>query len=730
VRPRLRDGVFLARAGDDTIALGLRDPVVLPGADLAAWVERLAPHLDGSRSLAELTAGQPPARAAALERVVTALTAGGLVTDATTEATVDGAADATDATHAAGAGRDGGRSGPGRFAAEVMVAGDGGGRGAAGFLRWRAARTLVVADPAALTALVAAVELAGGRPVTAAAADLPAAVAGADVVVHLAGPADLDRAALLDRLCAAGPAVLAQAVVIGPQAWLGPFGPDARTVGWTSAWRRLRPDPATHHAPGPGPGPGPGPVAGGVNGVNGPGGAPGPGGGWGDSVAGVLLRNRLVNEVLRQVAGAHDGGAGAWMVRLDLDSLAATRHPVLAHPLVRPAGPVSAEDLLATVARLRGAARARPAGTGADELDRAARPAVDPWLGPLRSVDDGGLPQLPLRVAVASVAAGVSAGPDLTVVASGPDTATARSRAIRRGLAAYAARVLDPRRLRLADLSAAPGSPPQPVTERAIGQAQERAEGRFTERAGEVEEAVARLRSGSCRGTVAGVRLAGGRLSTSDPRAVVAVDVLDVFPELLCGTDGRTGAPGPVHGDTWEQAVGAGLSAHCVAVTVAGLADRTQPCPVVDVDRVRLDPVAARYRAAMADLRLTVVVRDVTGPLGVPVYGFEVAGQVVAYSAAATVVEALRDGWEQVLLAGQRRTGDGAAPAPRPLPQPRRRSSSVVAPRPAVPAGRLVTALRAAGHVPVVVPLDHDPEVTRLLPVVVRVLLHHGARRA
>jgi hypothetical protein len=222
----------LTGSGADLLALGLREPVRLPGPSLPVWVRRLAPYLDGRHTLAELTEGQPAGHAAAVGRVVTALLRAGLAVDTVGE--------------------------PVEATPERLVAGDGDAVvGEAGLRRWRATRVRV-AD-AGLTELV---RLAGGRPVTGA----------ADLVLHLAG---------VDEL--AGP-VMITGVVDGVAAWLGPFGASAQ-------W----------HPPAPRP--------------------------WPAGVTGTVLRHRLVHDTLRQVAGVFVG-TGAWLVRIDLDTLAAHRHPL------------------------------------------------------------------------------------------------------------------------------------------------------------------------------------------------------------------------------------------------------------------------------------------------------------------------------------------------------------------------------------------------------------------
>jgi hypothetical protein len=78
-RLELCPGVYRVRVPDGLYFLGHTTAVRLTGASIADWVERLAPHLDGRNTLAELTAGQSRQRAAMVERVVASLREAGVV---------------------------------------------------------------------------------------------------------------------------------------------------------------------------------------------------------------------------------------------------------------------------------------------------------------------------------------------------------------------------------------------------------------------------------------------------------------------------------------------------------------------------------------------------------------------------------------------------------------------------------------------------------------------------
>ncbi len=124
--------------------------------------------------------------------------------------------------------------------------------------------------------------------------------------------------------------------------------------------------------------------------------------------------------------------------------------------------------------------------------------------------------------------------------------------------------------------------------------------------------------------------------------------------------------------------------------------------------------------------------RDLTGVLGVPACALRI-GRHAVVAAAPTSAQARSDALRQALLAWQSTVegqpdcapatvpvawltsaGEGGAPA------------SCLPVDPGLPDwSRMATALCADGWTPVAVPLDHDPQATRLLPYLVQVVLLH-----
>ncbi|MET8862775.1 hypothetical protein ABZW11_07435 [Nonomuraea sp. NPDC004580] len=167
-------------------------------------------------------------------------------------------------------------------------------------------------------------------------------------------------------------------------------------------------------------------------------------------------------------------------------------------------------------------------------------------------------------------------------------------------------------------------------------------------------------------------------------------------------------------GLSWMEAVAAGLRAHCEDLLSNGSpAVRTG----ISIEPPR-DAEDAEVEALLRQLALageSPDVHDHTAVLGVPAVALAVPGQEVLVSVGPTLTDAVRDGLERLLLRWQSPALGGRL---HPLWPPG--GDPVAAVR--VMAG----ALRRAGKVPVAVPLRGDPEVSRRLPFVARVVLLDG----
>ena len=324
----------------------------------------------------------------------------------------------------------------------------------------------------------------------------------------------------------------------------------------------------------------------------------------------------------------------------------------------------------------------RPPGGGAaspgerlteEELSRRTAPLVDDHAGVFAEISQRGYAQFPVHVSEAVVADPMAlAGGPVRVVGAGPDFAAARYDAALRGYAVYGSLAVDPRRL-----------------------------------------------SGE---TVRGVRLLDG--TSRDVPARQAFPVLD-------GAIRTWRVLGAAAGYSWEHAVERALLDHCRALAVAALHSVCEPLPSLALDDMELDPLGDRYRALLHATGDPVTVLDLGGLLGVP--GVLVRsgphGTVGVCAVGTSVGAALRDALERSLLGYQSRRHAEPAYAPPtldPLPPHlsgpfRRRPDDAP-----LTLDRLAAAVAATGRDPVVVPLDHDPEVTRRMPNLLQVVLADG----
>jgi ribosomal protein S12 methylthiotransferase accessory factor YcaO len=287
-RLRLREDAYYAQTSDGITVLTNSGPVILTGPSIFQWVDRLAPYLDGTHTLAELTATMPAARKEMTERIVQALREQHVIVDA----------DGTEARgHLLTSSEQVTLVGAGRMLVEVAEA-----------VKCSGARQLRV---------VATGDLADDS-------QLSAAVDGSAIVIHACDRPAVDEARALDRACARLGVPFASAMLVGDGSWFGPFGDAAGSrPDWMSAWRRLAALDGEQQEP----------VA-------------------RDGPATTVVANQFIRQVVRLVTGTAEQAAQAEMARVDLLSLGTQRHRFLPHPFELPALPQDQASLLATVRQL------------------------------------------------------------------------------------------------------------------------------------------------------------------------------------------------------------------------------------------------------------------------------------------------------------------------------------------------------------------------------------------
>lgn len=402
MRPVLRAGAYPVAVEGGMSILTHQGWVRLAGRSAAPWIVRLAPYLDGTRTLADLTGSLTAERRKLVEQLVATLYQQGVVRDAGEDGS-DPAGSRVDSPEV-------------RF---VSYFRDGAAEAVA---RWRAGTALVVGTGPVATALVAAAHRAGVAQVRVLGpdpeqTDLATGVAEADLVLHVADRAAAGRAARLERCCARAGVALAQVMIDGREAWLVPAD-QAGAGTWSAAWPRLSANlrPAERPAR---------PIG---------------------RTAAALVASQLVHgafQVATGVAPPADQQQLA-LARVDLDTLGQEVHPVLPDPLTRPAPAATEAEFRCRVAELARGQRL----TGPELSWRAAR-CRGARLG-VFDLPDRDWEQSPLHVSeavVGPVRPLSGGGARESVVGAGFGLQAARCQAALRALARYAALAIDPRRL-------------------------------------------------------------------------------------------------------------------------------------------------------------------------------------------------------------------------------------------------------------------------------------------
>ncbi|MFJ3973823.1 hypothetical protein [Streptomyces sp. NPDC090021] len=429
VRPRLRSGVFFAPAPDGTgvVLTDGTELVTFHGASTYAWLERIAPHLNGKHTVAELTGRLTAEKRAMVERLVGALAEASLLRDVALDRPHTLSPAEVDAHRAEIAFIDSFRDSPElRFEwfrrSRTLVVGAG--------------RTAVALAEAAVGAGVAdlTVAVTGQCPTreeqldehrTATSAQDPGArisvhrldaagepelrplVEAAELVFYAADLLVPEQLDVLERLCAELGRRLVPAAVVADEAWIGPVGGrQGPTVGWAGLWRRVRP-------------------AGGVLAVSELLTGPVPG----------IIANHAVFRAFEHVTGVAEPDpdrapdADTTVVRLDLEDLRTEVHHLPARPVAAVTRAETAEACAARVADLEAGPEFGP-----EALAERTAPLLDDRLGVFGRVEEHHYEQFPFRVVRLDV---LDTGE--RIWGAGPDFAQARDEALRAGLARVAA---------------------------------------------------------------------------------------------------------------------------------------------------------------------------------------------------------------------------------------------------------------------------------------------------
>jgi putative thiazole-containing bacteriocin maturation protein len=709
LRPKLKGDTFYLPVADGVYFRNNQGSLKIKGKNTYRWIESLAPYLDGTRTLVELTHGLDAEKQAMVTQLVENLLTHHFLKDVS-----------HDQPHTLSP------TELETYASEIAFIDSFQNSAAARFEYFRGKHILVIGSGLTLTALVHAT-LKGGvchlgvvitdecdtarqrhrdylelfqqrdpqqllqelvTPDWKDDAQVLAAIQPFDLILHISDRPMLTRAQRLNRLCFNQQKPLIQAMLVEDEAWIGPLVLPATHGCWECAWRRLQANQDRHsnHFPS----------------YTFEDQREAPISRFTALTTAALVANEMSFEIFKHVTEAGPLETLQHLVVVDLETLHRQKHAFLPHPLCQtcqhPVAPTEA-SFLQTITELE---QAEPLDSAL--FSRRAASCIERRLGLLRTLDEEDFEQIPLNVCRATVSNPMSlenANTVFEVTGTGPGFAVTRRRTTQQALELYAANLLDQRRLPAFEKGSC--SPLMLTMDRFSGEDTTSAETGWT-------WAFALTR-----------------------RQAHLVPANLVFPML----GGRTPLVQVIHGIasgmSWAEAVSRALLTTCQILTIAHLHDAITPFPQIDLATVALDPQGARQRYVLDIMREAVTVYDVTGPLQVPTFAICFSERTIVYSTHLDVTEALKEGLELAMryrLAQAFRTHQPTmtGPAVPELPAALRGDiallSQHVAPQQWFARQQwLQLKLQDHGWQSFAVPLDHDPACNQILPFIVRVLL-------
>lgn len=500
-----------------------------------------------------------------------------------------------------------------------------------------------------------------------------------DAVLHLAGGPLLTRAQMLNRLCLEEQKVLMQAVLVGERAWLGPLVCSESANCWECAWRRLRTN-LTALSP--------------QSAL------------WefrdeplfADSLTGTqatLLANRLVFALFRYFTQVGWPETVSGLEVFDLVTCQSESHTFLPHPhclaCQHPVAPTG-QHFLEQLQQVQRRNALDPATFLAEMAG-----CVDEQSGLFATFENSDFVQVPLAVYQVTL-------PDpllersqaLSVSGVGSKSGEARLRAALRACACYAVRLMERRLLSSEAVQEQRDVFPVVTNEQLIEMPGRSQENELWTWAQDLQ-------------THQAVLVPGARVFSTPDRQ----------------------ERGVAAGLSWEEALCQALLDWCNYLTVAEVGDARQAFLRVDLARAPLTPVGRHLCSLLDAAGESVAVYDLTGSLEVPTFATFADEKVVAYSSHCDVAQALSLGLEQAVLRCQAEQFRQPAYAPASVPDfpALLRSEQLTVPRSTAPQtwpvrrAWLLERLRENGLRALVVPLDHDPALSRLSPFIVCVLV-------
>lgn len=663
MKPRMKPDVYWTQVPEGVFLLGSPGQRTLKGRSLHRWIDRLAPHLDGSRTLDQIIGHLPRGQRDMVVRLVDVLAEAGYLVDASGDAPHDLSASELSAYGETIAYVAHHRSSPERA-----------------FQNYRRSRLLIVGSGPTLRCLAHAALRSGAGHVLLAdrsgdgepdprldelvehaapdktlrhvayvdAGDEPLAAHSAemDAVLHIDTGTEPRAARILDQSCRDGGTLLVQAQIMGDSAWIGPVVEDKDT--WPALRTRLRGTASDVPEP-----------VGPSRYLSGP--------------TLSLVAHHLHFGLLRHLTGLGPALDPYRFTEIELETLTTrTRQVVPTAPADAPAVRTS-DALRTTITELT---RGEPVD---DTVVAERSPSLfDPRVGVFTEIDEREFTQIPLHVAQVTLA-DPRPGPRTplpTALGHGTDFAAARLDATRAAGELYAYLAAEPE---------APGT------------------------------------SGTVR---AENGLWAMDLHDGSPRRV-DTDVVYTLPDT--GRPGATRPSGIASAATWDGAVELALFDACAALAARRVRYDAPDLRRLRHEDLGVDEASRRWLRVLGIAGARFGVHDLSGVLGFPLYALEREGRTLAYRGARTAREAVEACLRAAVLQDQAHRNNDEDVLLSPVPALPEQERVTEAPPPSADTPHSIAdiarALASVGHRAAVLPLDAGPGVRDTFPYIARVVI-------
>lgn len=711
MRPKINGDTFYFPTADGVYFRNNRGSFTLKGKGIDRLLDVLTPYLDGRHTLEEIISNVPVERQGLVQKLVEVLIGRGLAQDLI-----------HDLPHHLS------QKEQQAYEAEIAFIGAFTDSAPFRFERYRQSRMLLIGSGLTLTALVHAALHSGLRQVnvivtgecptgrqkfsdylalyrgrdgeqTVEELEEPAwhdteavrqTLRAFDVIMHMTDRAMLKRARLLNCLCIEQQKVFIQAVVAGDQAWVGPLVQPGQRGCWECAWRRLQSNLAASNSQAIFEDRSISPISRFVA-------AP----------TAAIVANLLNFEIFKYISSAGPLETDGHLLFIDLETLQNQRHRFLAHALCevcsRPV-PVLPVDFQKSLQELAAGPEITP-----EQFSQNGLQLFDEKAGLFSDLDEHDFIQLPLnltQVTISRPGDGVHHVMPQTAIGADADFGTARRKATQRACEIYAAHLCDARRLLTAkQVRAFQSDDEAPVL--------------FTNHACESDG------PDSDEWYTWALELTTGR--------VCALPASRAFPGLPRehATDASEFLEGVASGMSWAEALHKALLAHCQRLSVERISRAREPFPRIALDELSLPEAGEHYRKLLETMDVESLVYDITATPAAPAFAFCIADDTIAYASSRDQGQAITEGLEQLILHRQALDNQQPVYAPAPvyqLPASTRGTYRVV-PKYEVPPTyeeantRLLETLQNWGYTALAIPLDHDAELSKVFPYIVRVVL-------